>query len=154
MPKWGYSSLKLKEKEITKASGRDMRISPKAAREICSAIRDMKLDAAKQFLQDVTEKKKPVIYRRYKQKVGHKAGIQGWYAGRYPVKAALELLRVLNGLEANATNRGFDMERLKIVHAAAQRGRSIKRYTPRAFGRSSPRFDTLCHVEFAVEEIR
>ncbi|MFH0897839.1 MAG: 50S ribosomal protein L22 [Candidatus Bathyarchaeota archaeon] len=154
MPNWGYSSLKLKEEGIAKASGRDMKISPKAAREICRSIRHMKLDAAKQFLQDVTEMKKPVPYRRYSKKVGHKAGIQGWYAGRYPVKAARELLKILNGLEANATDRGLDAERLKIVHASSQRGRFIKRYTPRAFGRSSPKFDMLCHVELAVEEMR
>ena len=153
MPKWGYSSLKLNEEGIAKASGRDMRISPKAAREICRAIRDMKLEAAKQFLQDVAEKKRAVPYMRYSQKVSHKAGIQGWYAGRYPVKAAQQLLKILNGLEANATDRGFDTERLKIVHAASQRGRTIKRFTPRAFGRSSPRFDILCHIEIAVEEM-
>ncbi len=154
MPKLGYSSLKLKDEGITKASGRDMRISQKAAREICRVILDMRLDAAKQFLQGVIEKKTPVPYRRYSKKVSHKTGIQGWYAGRYPVKSAQEMLKILDSLEANAIDRGFDTERLKIVHAATQRGRSIKRYIPRAFGRSSPKFDTLCHVELAVEEMQ
>ena len=137
-----------------KASGRDLRISPKAAREICEAIRGMELDAARRFLQDVIDKKRPVPYRRYKKEVSHKAGIQGWYAGRYPVKAAAEILKILNSLEANADDRGLDTERLKIIHAAANRGRLIKRYIPRAFGRSSPRFDKLCHVELAAEETR
>lgn len=154
MPKWGYSSLRVDEEGSAKASGRDLRISPKAAREICRAIRDMRLEEARQFLQDVMAKKRPVPYRRYNKEVSHKRGIQGWYAGKYPVKAAGELLKILGSLEANAEVKGLDMERLKITHAAAQRGRFMKRYIPRAFGKSSPRFDMLCHVEFAVEEAR
>jgi len=154
MPKWGYSSSRLDEEGVVKASGRDMRISPKAAREICKTIRDMRLEEARRFLQDVIEKKRAVPYRRHKKEVSHKAGIQGWYAGRYPVKAARELLEILNGLEANAEDRGLDTERLKIIHAAAQRGRLVKRYIPRAFGSSSPRFDKLCHVELVAEETR
>lgn len=153
MPKWGYSSLQLDDVGIAKASGRDLRISPKAAREICRTIRSMEIDAARVLLQDVIEKKRPIAYRRYKKEVPHRRGVPGWYAGRYPVKAARELLKVLNSLEANAQNLGFDVERLKIIHAVAHKGRLIKRYTPRAFGRSSPRFDKLCHVELAVEEM-
>ena len=114
----------------------------------------MSLDEARQFLQDVIAKKRAVPYRRYNKEVPHRAGLQGWYAGRYPVKAAGELLKILNSLEANAEDKGLDTERLKIIHAAAHRGRMIKRYIQRAFGRSSPRFDKLCHVELAVEERR
>jgi len=33
------------------------------------------------------------------------------------------------------------------VHAAANRGRVVKSYVPRAFGRSSPSFNTLTHIE-------
>ena len=154
MPKWGYSSLSLEQEDIAKASGRDIRISQKAAREICREIRNIRLDVAKSLLQDVMEKKKPIPYRRHSKKVGHKAGFQGWYAGRYPVKASQEILKVLNALEANAENKGLDTEKLKIIHAVSQRGRPVKRFIPRAFGRSSPRFDTLCHVEFAVKEVR
>ena len=154
MPKWGYSSLKIDEEGLAKASGRDLRISAKAAREICRTIRKMPLEEARQFLQDVVAKKRPVPYRRYNKEVSHKAGIQGWYSGKYPIKAAGEFLKILSSLQANAEFKGLDVERLNIVHAAAHRGRMIKRYIPRAFGRSSPRFDILCHIELAVEEKR
>jgi large subunit ribosomal protein L22 len=130
-----------------------MRISPKAAREVCEAIRNMSLDGARRYLQAVIEKKSSVPYRRHKKEVPHRRGIEGWYAGRYPVKAARQILKVLNALEANADDKGLDIERLTIVHAAAQKGRLIKRYIPRAFGRSSPRNDILCHVELAVKEM-
>ena len=154
MPNWGYSSLRLDEEGRAKASVRDMRISPKAAREICGAIRNMRLDEARQFLQDVMDKKRPIPYRRFDKKVSHKAGIQGWYAGRYPVKAAQNIQRILNSLEANAEAKGMDTERLKIIHSAAHKGRALKRYVQRAFGRSTPKFEVLCHVELAVEEMR
>lgn len=154
MPKWGYSFAGLDANEIAKASGRDLRISPKAAREICKTISQMRLDEAKKFLQDVIDKKRPVPYRKHKKEVAHKAGIEGWYAGKYPVKAATEILKILDSLEANAEIKGLDVERLKLVHSATQRARVIKRFIPRAFGRSSPNFDQLCHVEFAVEEVR
>ncbi|MDQ1280198.1 MAG: large subunit ribosomal protein [Thermoproteota archaeon] len=154
MPKWGYSFAGLDTNEIAKASGRDLRISPKAAREICKTISQMRLDEAKNFLQEVVDKKRPVPYRKHKKEVSHKAGLENWYAGKYPVKAAKEILKILDSLEANAETKGLDVERLKLVHSAAQRARVIKRFIPRAFGRSSPNFDQLCHVEFAVEEVR
>jgi large subunit ribosomal protein L22 len=152
MPNWSYSFANFEEDRMARASGRDLRVSPKAAREICSAIRHMRLDRAKEFLGAVVEKKEAVPYRRYKKEVSHKRGLQGWYAGRYPVKAAREILKILDSLEANAEAKGLDVERLKIIHAAAHRARVLKRYVPRAFGRSSPNFDKLCHVEFVVEE--
>jgi len=152
--KWRYSFTRLNSAETAKANGRDLRISPKAAREICKTINKMKLDKAKRFLLDVIDKKQVVPYRRYNKEVSHIRRIQGWYAGRYPIKAAKEILKVLDSLEANAEEKNFDVEKLKIIHAAAQRARKVKRYIPRAFGRSSPRFDQLCHVEFVVEELR
>jgi large subunit ribosomal protein L22 len=152
MPKWGYSAT-IEYGEGAKASGRDLRISPKAAREICQTIRYMKLDEARRFLIDVTEMKKAVPYRRYKKTVPHKAGLDRWYAGRYPVKAARAILKVIDSLEANSEDLGLNIERLKIVHAASQKARILKRYIPRAFGRSSPHFDHLCHIELMAREM-
>jgi large subunit ribosomal protein L22 len=68
------------------------------------------------------------------------------------VKAAKNILKLLDGAEANAENKGLDTDRLRIVHAAAYPGMKIKRYKPRAQGRSSPKFETLTHIELALEE--
>jgi large subunit ribosomal protein L22 len=152
LPKWGYSTTS-NLNERGKASSRELRISPKAAREICNKIRYMKLDEARRFLRDVIDMKRSIPYRRHKKKVPHKASVDSWYAGRYPVKAAKEILKIVNSLEVNCEEQGFDIERLKIVHAAAQRARVLKRYIPRAFGRSSPNYERLCHVELMAEEI-
>ena len=155
MPTWGYSvNIKALNPEKTAiASGRDLRISPKAAREICKTIKGMWLDDAKKLLEDVIAQKRPIPYRRYRKKVPHRKELQGpWPSGRYPKKASKEILRVLNALEANAEQKGLNIERLKIIHAAAQKGTKIRKYIPRAFGRSTPYFQQLTHVEFVVEE--
>ena len=153
MPKWGYSITELEPDRTVKASGRELRVSPKHAREVCKTIKGMKLDQAKEYLRQVVLKKKPVPFRRHKKKVGHRHGIEKAFAGRYPVKAAEKILRVLEGAEMNAEYKGLDVERLRIIHASAYPGMKIKRYIERAFGRSSQRFEALCHVELVLEEI-
>ncbi len=135
-----------------KASGRELRISPKHAREVCKTIKGMNLDQAKDYLQQVILKKTAVPFRRHKKKVGHRHGIEKASAGRYPVKTARKILKVLEGAEINAEYKGLDAERLRIIHASAYPGMKIKRYIERAFGRSSPRFETLCHVELVLGE--
>jgi large subunit ribosomal protein L22 len=51
-------------------------------------------------------------------------------------------------------NRKIDVDNLYILHIAAHRGRYIKRYMPRAFGRATPKFRTTTHIEVVVGEKR
>ncbi|MEM3626882.1 MAG: 50S ribosomal protein L22 [Candidatus Bathyarchaeia archaeon] len=153
MPKWGYSiTEELDPEKTVKASGREVRVSHKSAREICKTIKGMMLTQAKKYLREVIAKRKAVPFRRFKKKAGHRHGLEKAYAGRYPVKAAKQILKVLMGAEANAEYKGLDTERLRIIHASAYPGMKIKRYMPRAFGRATPKFETLCHIEVALEE--
>lgn len=152
VPKWGYSTVGLDPDTTVKASGREFRVSPKSAREVCVAIKGMNLDNAREFLRKVIEKKRPIPLRRHKKKVPHRHGLEKFYAGRYPVKAAQKILEVLENAEANALYKGLDVEELRIIHASAYPGTKIKRYIPRAFGRASPRFETLCHIEIVLEQ--
>ena len=153
MPKWGYSIVEELDAEKTvKASAREIRVSHKSAREVCTVIKGMMLTQAKRYLRDVIIKKRPVPYTRFRKKAGHRHGLQKACAGRYPVKVAKEILRLLEGAEANAENKGLDTERMRIIHAATSQGMKVKRYMPRAQGRTSPSYDTPCHVEIALEE--
>jgi large subunit ribosomal protein L22 len=154
VPKWGYSITEeeLDPEKTVKASGREVRVSHKSAREICKLIKGMMLPQAKQYLREVIAKKRPVPFTRFKKKAGHRHGLEKAYAGRYPMKAAKHVLKILQGAEANAENKGLDVERLRIIHASAYPGMKIKRYTPRAHGRAAPKFETLCHIEVALEE--
>lgn len=138
--------------KTVKCAGRELKISPKAAVEICRTIRGMKISEAKTLLENVAKKKRPIAYRRYKKEVSHKSLPERWYAGKYPVKAANRILKLLGELEANAEYKGLDLENLRITHAASHRGRKIRGYVPRAFGRASPSFDTLTHVELVGYE--
>jgi large subunit ribosomal protein L22 len=154
MPKWGYSIIEemLNPEKTAKASGRELKVSHKAAREVAKAIRGMDIAKAKVFLRDVAAKKRPVPYTRYTKKLGHKGGMQNCGVGRYPVKTAEVVLRVLQAAQANAENKGLDVDRLRIMHSAAYQGIKLKRYTPRAHGRASPKYDILTHVEIVLEE--
>ena len=154
MPNWGYSIMEeeLDPEKTAKASGREIRVSHKHAREVCKAIKGMMLDNAKNYLRDVMEKRKAVPFRRFKKKLGHRHGLDKVSAGRYPVKTAFNVLCVLEGAEANAENKGLDVDRLRIFHAAAYPGIKIKRYMPRAHGRASPKYQTTTHIEIVLDE--
>ena len=112
----------------------------------------MMLANAKIYLRDVMDKRKPVPFRRYRKKAGHRHGLEKAFAGRYPIKAAQKILSVVMAAESNAENKGLDVDRLRIFHAAAYPGIKIKRYTPRAHGRASPKFETTTHIEIVLDE--
>ena len=154
MPKWGYSIIDetLDEEKTAKASGRELKVSHKAAREVCRSIKGMMLNDAKQYLRDVQAKKKPVPYTRYNKKLPHRHGLTNSFSGRYPVKACAQILNVLQSAQANAENKGLDVDRLRIIHSAAYQGMKLKNYKPRAQGRSSPKYDTTTHVEIVLDE--
>jgi large subunit ribosomal protein L22 len=154
MPKWGYSVIEeeLDPEKTAKASAREVRVSHKHACEVCRTIKGMMLSKAKEYLKDVMDKKKAVPIRRFNKKVGHRHGLEKAFAGRYPIKAAQKVLAVTEAAEANAENKGLDVDRLRIFHAAAYPGMKIKRFTPRAHGRSSPKYETLTHIEIVLDE--
>jgi large subunit ribosomal protein L22 len=152
VPKWKYSVTGLDPDKTVKCAGRELHISPKAAVEICSSIRGMTVVDAKEMLEQVSAKRRAIPYKRHKKEVPHKSMNEPWYAGRYPVKAASTILRLLEGLEANAEYKGLNLTKLRIIHAASQRGMKIRNYTPRAHGRSSPSFKTLTHLELVGYE--
>ncbi|UCE12234.1 MAG: 50S ribosomal protein L22 [Candidatus Heimdallarchaeota archaeon] len=152
MPNYKISVFGLDVDRTAVATGRNLRISPKHAREICRELKGKYLESAQEYLGQVIEKERSVPFRRYRKKIPHRSDLLKWPAGRYPQKAAREILRVLENVEQNSSFKGLEVSRLRITHMAAQRGRKIKGFTPRAHGRSSPSFQTLTHVEVVVTE--
>jgi len=69
VPKWGYSITEeeLDPEKTAKASGREVRVSHKSAREICKTVKGMMLAQAKQYLRDVMTKKRAVPFTRFKK---------------------------------------------------------------------------------------
>jgi len=159
MPRWRYPLEVVRESRVAKAMMWDAPISRKEAYEIFKMLRGMKLSEAKRFLEDVIAKRVAVPYTRYKLSIAHKTGLPDafprWSSpiGRYPVKAARYILKLLKNLENNAEVSGLDLDRLVIVHAAAHRGPYLKRWMPRAFGRATPKFRSLTHLEVVAREV-
>ena len=152
MAKINYAYTDDDKAKTAKALGRSLKISPKHAVEICNKIRGMKVDKAEAYLEDVIEMKTAVPFKRHNKKVGHKRGIEGWPTGRYPVKAAKQILDILKNAEANAEYKGLDTENLKIMHISSHRGYIIRGWTPRAFGRASPFNTPTTHVQIVLGE--
>ena len=152
MPQYGYSFEGFDPAVHVRASGREVNVSPKAAREIAVTIRGMSIVKAINLLELVEGKKMPIAFRRHKLKVGHRSELQNFPTGSYPVKAARAYLDVLRNLQGNSEFKGLDPEKVKIIHAAGYAGRTVKDYVPRAFGRSSPNFHQLVHIEVVGKE--
>ena len=154
MPNFGYSYAEELAENQVKASARDLRVSFKEMVELVRELRGKSLEDARRMLEDVISLRRPVPFKRYKRGVGHRRQLRGWKAGRYPVKAAKLVMKLLKSAEANAEQKGLDTERLFIRHIAAQQGPKLRRFFPRAFGRATPKIEQLVHVEVVLEERR
>lgn len=157
--KWVYPDIGDRE-AVAKALGRELPISYKESVEIAKVIRGMRLREAIELLEKVVKKEVPIPFTRFNGGVGHRRALAKLYgrwkvqSGRYPVKAAKYILKVLRNAENNAEQKGLDVDNLTILHIATHRGRYIKRYMPRAFGRATPKFRTTTHIEVIVGEKR
>ena len=126
MPHYGYSFEGFDPEVHVRASGREVNVSPKAAREIALTIKGMTIAKAIDLLERVEQMKMPIAFRRHKLKVGHRSELQGFPTGSYPVKAARAYLQVLQNLQGIAEFKGLDPDRIEIIHAAGYAGRTIK----------------------------
>jgi large subunit ribosomal protein L22 len=150
-----YSFQNFDMSKHVRAAIREKSISHKHAREVANALKGMSIERARVFLEDVVARKIAVPYRRYNNEVAHRSNIRdGFCSGRFPQKAAKEVLKLLDNLESNAEYKGMDLDSLKIVSAVVHKGTKIERFTPRAMGRASPKFNTLVHFELVAMEGR
>lgn len=147
MPK--YSAEKDPEKSA-RAYGYELHCSQKDSQNIARALRGMKVDAAKKYLEDIVAMKRalPAIY--HKKKRLHQKGTG---PGSFPEKAARYVLKILKNAENNAEYKGFDVDNMKITHISAYQGRIIKGMMPRAHGRATDKNETTTDVEIILEEV-
>lgn len=145
----GYS-LEVDEETTAKAYGNELPISPKKAREVCRALRRKPLEEAKELLEDVIARRRPIPYGRYNKQVAHQRGIAG---GGYPVRVSRAILRLLESAEANAEYKGLDAETMVVDHISAYRGRPIQSFRPRAYGRNARWFKETTNVEVVLREV-
>ena len=68
-------------------------------------------------------------------------------------KHAREIALAIKGLSIERARNVLDKAIEKeIVSCVIHKGTKLKRFTPRAMGRSSPKVDTLTHVEIVARE--
>ena len=135
------------------ARGTGLNISPKAAREVCKALKGMDLEKAKNYLGRVIKMDQAVPFKRHDGKVGHRRG-KGMSTGRYPVKTAAAILKVIESAGNNGEAIHIDIENWRILHIASARGTSFESRFPRARGRATPKMRESANVEVVLEEIK
>ena len=74
-------------------------------------------------------------------------------SGKYPVKVAREIQRLLVSAEENARYKGLDPEEMKIMHIAVRKGRVIRGFMPRAMGRATPKNTETVTIEIILQEV-
>ncbi len=150
MARTGYSVQTGEEEARAKAN--ELPISPKHSIEIARTIKGMKTGDAIAYLEDVVALKKAIPFKRFNRNVAHRKGLEGWDAGRYPVKASSKFIRLIKSVEKNAEYIGLDVENLVITHVSANRGRRMRGIFPRAMGRATPKFAESVNIEIVVKE--
>jgi large subunit ribosomal protein L22 len=139
-----YSFQKYNPEKMAVAVGKSLPVSTKHCIELTARIRRKSIESAKRILNDVISMRKPIAFKRYTGGVGHKPGMA---AGRYPIKAAAAVLRVLESCEANAQFKGLDTGNMLIVHSNASLGGKQYHY-----GRQRRRIMKRTMVEIVLEE--
>jgi large subunit ribosomal protein L22 len=131
---------------IARANGIGLPISTKVSYEIANVIRGKTAAKAVAFLQNVIAMDVAVPYKRFNADVGHKPGHMA--AGRYPIKASTNFLKVLNGAISNAKDKGLDESALRVVHVASNQGPAQWHY-----GRQRRRQMKSTHLEIVVAQV-
>jgi len=123
---------------------RSLPVSTKISIEICNLIRSRPLVKARRILQDVVDMRRAIPLRRFNADLAHKPGMA---AGRYPINASKIFLGLFDSIEANAENKGLDVNNLFFVYAKADKGEARWRY-----GRQGKTKMKNTHVKLIVEE--
>ncbi len=127
------------------ARGQDLSISHKHATEVGNFIKGDSVEKARRKLEKVTEKELAVPYKRFNKNQAHRSGDMD--GGRYPVKTAEEILRLLNSAASNAVYEGLDEDRLHVTGFMANQGSRF--HTPKRHRGRQPK---RAHITLKVGE--
>ncbi len=104
------------------ARGRNLRVSHKDLREIARYIQGDSVEKARARLQRVIAKEEAVPFKRHTEGAAHRSG--NMTGGRYPVKAAKEVLRILESAEQNALHQDMQEDTLRVYRVISNKGRN------------------------------
>jgi len=143
-------SIKFDPDKTASAYGYELHCSPKDSVNLAYVLKDMKLEEAKKYLNEISEMKRPLPAVFHTGKRAHQKGIG---PGSFPQKAAKYMLKTLKNAENNAEYKGFDVENMKISHISTYRGRIVKGIMPRAHGRATDKNRSTTNIEIVLEEV-
>lgn len=139
-----YSFKNYNKENMVRAIGISLPISFKQSIEICNFIRYKDLGNAKKVLSKVENKEEAIPFKRFNRDLGHKTKIG---PGRYPLKASLEISKLLESAEANAQFKGLNTANLFIKQICANKGGKVWHY-----GRKIRREAKRTNIEVVLEE--
>jgi large subunit ribosomal protein L22 len=128
-----------------KAVGRNLPISWKDCTEIGRFIDGDSVEKAEHKLEKVIEKDLPVPYTKFDSDAGHRSGHGD--SGGYPVKAAEEVLELVQAARSNGEDQGLNPNAMKISNIITNQGPEIA--TP---SRHRGRTSKSAHVKVFVSE--
>lgn len=144
----GYSIVEFPE-QSARARIVEANISLKDSVNIAHYLRGRSLENAKKIIEGGIAKETPIKYFRYLDSVSHRRASG---PGRYPVRALKAFQRLVESVEANAEFKNLNTEKLVISHISANKGRMLKRYAPKAYGRAGGLDRDMINIEIVVEE--
>jgi len=110
----GKFAPKKAKRDFAIVNGLNLHISTKVGAHICDAIRYKDIDTAMEYIDQVAAGKKAV--KMNNREVGHRHDA-GMMAGRYPMTAAKEFVKLLKNLKANAVYHEVELEKAIISKA-------------------------------------
>lgn len=152
-PRYAFDDTTLTEK-TARSRGAYLRVHFKNTRETAAAVNGMPLQKALIYLDNVTEHKQIIPFRRFNGGVGRHAQAKEFKTtqGRWPVKSVKFLRTLLKNAEANAEAKGLDTEAVVIRNIVVQQAPKTFRRTYRAHGRINPYKGHPTHIEIHLSE--
>lgn len=136
-----------------KSRGVELRVHFKNTYEAAKMLKGRTIRNAQRYLEDVLAHKRCVPIQRYNSHVARtgQATEFGVTQGRWPEKSVKVLLGLLQNLEANASAKQLETDKLIIQHVQVNRAQRGRRRTYRAHGRITPFMSSPCHIELWAE---
>lgn len=141
-----------KKKKFAKAKIMNAKVSLKFATEMSRELKGLALEKALKFLENLKEKREFLPLRKYRKKVAHRKGESRSKvkSGRYPVKLAETLRKLLLSAKANALAQKMDEKKLFVAHIFASQGSGRPQVQPG--GKYHIRYKKATHIEAVLSE--
>ncbi|MEM4511207.1 MAG: 50S ribosomal protein L22 [Nanopusillaceae archaeon] len=116
------------QKKLVSVKAYNLPISRKKTVNLVRYIRYLPLKIAKKYLELVIQKKIAIPFYKYNRDIPHRKNIDAKIKqGRYPIKSAKYLLKLLDSLEKNAINMNLDPSKIFLLHVLVNKGNTMPR---------------------------